>query len=94
MTFFNSVEEQIVSRAGHIWGLKGFRTEINLASHSRQAAAKCKNIFFGEIFKDFYFQEEKSSCPTTAPAGKGKSWKLSSFLKFDFETNRLAAIFE
>ena len=94
MIFSNSVEEQIVSRAGHIWGLKGFRTEINLASHSRQAAAKGKNIFFGEIFKDFYFQEEKSSCPTTAPAGKGKSWKLSSFLKFDFETNRLAAIFE
>ena len=62
MTFSNCVEEQIVSRAGHIWGLKGFRTEINLASHSRQAAAKCKNIFFGEIVKDFYFQEEKSSC--------------------------------
>lgn len=93
MTFSNCVEEQIVSRAGHIWGLKGFRTEINLASHSRQAAAKGKT-FSPAKFKDFYFQEEKSSCPTTAPAGKGRSWKLSSFLKFDFETNRLAAIFE
>ena len=58
MTFSNCVEEQIVSRAGHIWGLKGFRTEINLASHSRQAAAKGENIFFGKILKIFTFKKK------------------------------------
>ena len=68
------------------------RNQLGLSQPTSRG--KRRKHFLRQNFKDFYFQEEKSSCPTTAPAGKGRSWKLSSFLKFDFETNRLAAIFE
>ena len=80
MTFSNCVEEQIVSRAGHIWGLKGFRTEINLASHSRQAAAKGKNIFFGKILKIFTFK--KKNQVANHSAGRQRK-ELETFLLFE-----------